>query len=322
LGKDLGQMKIIWIYKYSAMYNFDKWFHLEYVRWMKNNGYDIIAYGPELHQEYSDIICFPYNPHFSWDDILQKTKADVAILNTKSRMFGYYSPTTKQARDCILPRGFVESNAIPKVVIEEDAHYETDGKWYKEVGINLLLQRHYSQSIRNWGVKTLWHPFSVDESIFKPNRDRINKVCFAGSITTPYPERRKICNILSSERLIDVFESSQKIERGYIECLQNYSIHLSTPSIYDITAAKNFEIMSSGSVLMTPKFSGIDILFPNNSYCEIALDGSNVISKAQELLLNQEYRAEVSKNGRECILQRHTNRIRTEELLHILRTEL
>jgi hypothetical protein len=316
-------MKILWIYKYSASYNLDKWFHLEYVRWMKNNGYDIVAYGPGIHEVYPDIAPLAYVENTRWDSLLDILKPDVCILNTKSRMFEHYSPHTGSALGCILPIGFETSKRIPKVMIEEDAHYEKNGKWYQEVGIDLLLQRHYSQSLRDWGVKTLWHPFSVDETIFCPDDcQRTNKVCFSGHITSPYPERRRFCDLLKNQNLIDVFEHKEKINEKYIKCLQEYVAHLSTASIYDITAAKNFEIMSSGSILITPKFSGIDLLFPEDSYCEINLDGSDIVEKVRKILPGFEYRKNIVDNGLRCIKERHTNKVRTKELIEILEKEL
>jgi hypothetical protein len=139
-------MKILWLYKYSASYNLDKWFHLEYVRWMKNNGYNIVAYGPGIHEAYPDIAPLAYSELLLSHHLKEILKPDICILNTKSRMFEYYSPHTNVATGCILPNDFKDWN-IPKVVIEEDAHYEKNGEWYQEVGIDLLLQRHYSQSL-------------------------------------------------------------------------------------------------------------------------------------------------------------------------------
>jgi hypothetical protein len=290
---------------------------------MKKNGYNIQAYGPGLDREYSDIAPLNYNPDISWDSLVQATKADVAILNTKSRQFHYYSPHTKVYTGCYLNPGFETSKIIPKVVIEEDDHYETNGIWYQKNGINLVLERHYSQAQRDWGVKTLWHPFSVDESLFAPIKiSRINKICFAGHMTTPYPCRKIVCEKLSDARLIDVFQNREKLDMRYVYCLQQYVSHLSTPSIYDISAAKNFEIMSSGSVLFTPSFSGIDELFPKEAYCEIKIDGSDCVEKARKVLNDEGYRVATVEAGRKCILEKHTNKIRTEELMHILKTEL
>jgi spore maturation protein CgeB len=141
-------------------------------------------------------------------------------------------------------------------------------------------------------------------------------------MTTPYPCRKAICEALSKAGLIDVFANREKLDNQYVVCLQQYVSHVSTPSIYDISAAKNFEIMSSGSVLMTPRFNGIDELFPKDSYCEIKMDGSDCVEKANKILHDKTYRDSIVENGRKCILEKHTNKIRTEELMKILETEL
>lgn len=313
-------MKILWIYKYSSSYNFDKWFHLEYVRWMKNHGIDIVAYGPEIHIGYPDICCFAYDPNLSWKSILQKTKADVAILNTKSRMFDYYSPHTKTAKGCILPNDFASSKDIPKIMIEEDYHYETDDNWYHDVGIDLILQRHHSQFLRKGKVKNMWFPFSVDISIFKPSGiQRKNRLCFVGHDTSAYPERKAICSILKNTNTADWFNGQQKINDNYVRCLQEYVAHLSTSSMYNITAAKNFEIMSSGSLLVTDRFSGIDELFPADCYCAIDKNGKDIMQKLHKILTQPEYVRQKVQNGLACIKEKHSNEIRTEQLINIIK---
>jgi hypothetical protein len=314
-------MKILWLYKYIPTYNVDKWFHLDYVRWMKDNGYDITAYGPNIHDEYPDIVDVKYDACIDWNRLLELTKADVVILNTKSRMFADYSPHTGVQKGCWLPAGFEQSKAIPKIMIDEDTHYEKSGQWYKDVGIDLLLLRHYSQVSRDWGVKTQWLPFSVDTSVFRPlNRHRkYNKLCFAGHITPPYPERRIICECLSQTPYLEKFEHRQMVGDKYIACLQNYIAHLSSGSMYDICAAKNFEIMSCGSVLVTNDFSGRDLLFPAGTYYNINPNGK-VVQQVEQLINNAGLIADISNAGRKCILERHTNRIRTEELLTLLKS--
>lgn len=319
-------MKVLFIYKYSFQYNLDHWFNDTYAKYVAMHpelGIELKMYGPELHKVHPDYVVCPYTKDITCEELQEKFNYDVVLINTKSRMFEHYSPYKKEAYGCILPSDFSSFNKVFKVVLEQDSHYESNGDWYKEIGINLLLQRHHSQSLRNWGIKTLWHPFSVDENVFKPgNVGRIRKVCFAGHITAPYPCRRQLCDILKKHNLIDVFEHKEKVGDKYIQCLQQYEAHLSTPSVYNITAAKNFEIMSSQSVLITPQFSGLDLLFPKDSFVEIDILGNDIVEKVKDLLGNLNRGAEIASNGRKCILERHTHSIRTRELLEILKKEL
>jgi hypothetical protein len=313
-------MKILWLYQFSSYYNYDKWFHLELVRWMKNNGYEITAYGPGLEIEYPDLVDIPFQPSLSWDSIVKRTKSTVAVFNTKSRMFANYNPHTNIAEGCWLPPGWNTSNIVPKVMIEEDYHYEKNDDWYFENNFSLILQRHYSQSLRVGKVPVKWHPFSVDTSIFNPGNinPRTNKICFAGSMTHPYPERILACSILSSKNYIDVFKSQEKKHTAYIDCLKQYVAHLSGSSMYDISAAKNFEIAASGSLLFTNKFSGLDLLFDNNSYCEFSSTGVDILEKANKILKDPAYVAFTKENALKNVIERHTNQIRTQELIKIL----
>ena len=258
-------------------------------------------------------------------DLKQEFDYDVIILNTKSRMFAYYNPHLEEADGCWFPKDF-NNCKIPKIMIEEDYHYEKNDNWYLEVGIDLMLQRHYSGFTKGkeWNnIKTLWFPFSVDTNIFKPNfeLDRIKKICLVGSSTYVYIHRRIMEKILKEQDLIVKLDT--QLDDKYTKCLQSYVSHLNCSSIYHISPAKMFEIMASGSILFTNDALdyGLQYLFKKNSYCTYKEDGSDVISKAQMIINDKEYRKEVINNALKCIKEKHTNEIRTRELLSIIHGE-
>jgi len=135
-------MKILWLYKHSDAYTLDKWLHLEYVRYLKRHpGIEIIAYGPNVIENYPDLAPIAYDSTKTLAEIANQFPFDVIIVNTKSRMFDYYSPKQEDARGCWLPRDF-KSYPRFKVMIEEDYHYEPNDDWYAEIGFNLMIQ-HY-----------------------------------------------------------------------------------------------------------------------------------------------------------------------------------
>ena len=318
-------MRILWLYKYDRKYNFDKWLHLEYVRHVKQLGYDIIAYGPRLEEEYYDIMLVPYRPSLSWEELIDMSGADIAILNTRSRAFEHYSPFTGEKQGCWLPDGFAKSKKVIKVLIDEDAHYEKDDLWVKEMGFSLTLQRHKSQADRkDWVVKTKWLPFSVNTSIFTPQGTgkRINKVCFTGSMTEKYTDRQNAIRRLYNYNLIDIFPTGIKRDQEYLDCLRSYKCCLSGASNYDICAAKNFEIMASGAVLLTNNFTGIRDLFYDDTYSLYDNDNDNIIARATKILFDDGYAEHLSKNALNCIKARHTDEIRTKQLIEILNKEL
>lgn len=317
-------IRCLWLYRYSVNYNFDHWFHLSLVRHMKQLGYDVIAYGPEIEKEYNDLLLVKYSPNISWDNLLDIVKPDVAILNTRSRAFDYYSPFTGEMRGCWLPKGF-ESTRIPKVLIDEDSHYEKDDNWVFNSNFQLTLQRHRSQALRKWKVKTLWHPFSVNTDVFKPNPSiqKVHKICFAGSMTSPYSDRIKAIRALENRGLIDVFPTRVKVGQDYIRCLQQYDACLSGASDYDICAAKNLEIMACGSLLITNRFTGLNEMFNNGSECAIWDNLNQLVDLGVAIQNNQcSYLDSVTSSARSYVEKYHSDEVRTEQLMTILKEEL
>ena len=76
--------------------------------------------------------------------------------------------------------------------------------------------------------------------------------------------------------------------------------------------------MSSGSVLLTNRFSGMEKLFPQRAYCLYKNDCSDIVEKAKKIIGDSDYRNEIVQKGRKCILEKHTNNIRAKELISIL----
>lgn len=325
-------MKILWIYKFDPDYHFDHWFHLDFVKNMRayNPEHEIWAYGPNLDKLYYDLNLSSYNSNITMRNLYKNFQFDVVILMTKSRMFEFYRPAKfpynkEESRNYWLPKDFNEFKTH-KVLLDEDAHYELNYNWQREIGIDLVLQRHYANYIK-WrkqekDISTKWLPFSVNTNIFKPNPkfDRLNKIAFCGSaVHEIYIHRRAVIDKLLPLRLIDNFESTKK-EKSYINCLQTYSAHLCGSTIYNITPAKIFEIIASGSILFTNESDkyGIQYLFDPVCYVSYKEDYSDVVEKAKIILSNSAIRRDATHYGRKTIFAKHTDEIRSKELIKIL----
>ena len=330
-------MKILWLYKYFPSYDFDHHLHMSFAKFLSSYP-DIYlkAYGSDLEKGYPLINLCPYNSKLSLKQIYKNYQFDIIIINTKSRCFEYYDPKMKITKNCWLPNDFSNWTKTPKVVIEEDYHYETKDDWYKDMGIDLILQRHYSQSLRQDTVPMKFFPFSVDtgyfnssctEVIYKQNYlslpyIRQKKICFVGNIEDPcYKYRKMAINILEKKGLADNFGGSKEVDGQYLQILRKYIAYISGGSTHEICAGKNFEIMASGGILFTNKFLGIDLLFPENTYCSFKNDGSDILEKALKLLIDHDYAMDILKNARKCIYQKHTHDVRTIEILEIFNKE-
>lgn len=313
-------MKILWFYKYIADYDFDNWLHLKFVEVMKTYpNVEVMTYGPDIHIGYPHLTTIPYDKNKTIEDIQKEFNFDAMILNTKSRMFMDYNPHKQIAEGEWLPNRF---NLIdyPRIVIEEDYHYEHSDSWYRENRINLILQRHRSQSLRQQTVPMRWFPFSVDTSMFRPvSKPRHQKICFAGSMNhTVYQYRYNACEALRRAHLIDVFANRQKYGIDYIDCLQEWISHISCSSTYRLSSAKMFEIMATGSALFTNENDDLQHLFPPGSYYTYKDDCSNVVRVAREIINDTARREETVKRGLEAIHARHSHQVRINELLGII----
>ena len=318
-------MKILWIEDWERALRYNKWLTTEFMKEVANHT-NLCLYGPRLEQYFPDLVPLLYKKDMPFKEIVEILEINIIVMHTKNTVFTDYHPESLFSNfknECWLAEDFAKID-VPKVCLEIDYHYEKDDKWYQEMGIDLILQRHYSQSLRQQTIPMKWLPFSVNPEIFKPNSEKIRnkKICFAGSLGNfrkeTYRYRRRACEVLLRNNLIDVFSYYEKIGERYISCLQNYVSHLSSGSMFDLTSGKNFEIMASGSVLLTNRFSGMEKLFPQNAYCLYKNDCSDIIQKAERIIRDDSYREQIAQEGRKCILKKHTNNIRAKEFISIL----
>lgn len=326
-------MKILFFYRFTEEYNFDHWLHMDFAEWLRvYSGAHVKCYGHRLHEVYPKFVAMPWDEKITMQDIHKEYPFDVVILNTKSRMFVRYLPPINPDNQphsfspTWLPSDFA-SYDCPKVMIEEDYHWETDDDWYYDNGIKLILQRHYSQSLRDGKVKKLWFPFSVDATVFSPNPnipERDPRICKMGGYTYCYTHRMKVVQMLKPLNLIVDFSNTHREER-YVKSLQNFAAFVSCSSTVNHTPAKIFEIMSSGGLLFTNRAPndayGLEKLFPKDTYVTYEEDYSDVIEKAKKIVHDRAYTREIAKRGMEYVQRHHNHRVRIGQLMNIIEKE-
>jgi hypothetical protein len=298
----------------------------------KYPGIELKAYGPGLEVLYSDLTFAKFSQGTKLEDLRRLYDFDVIILNTKSRMFHIYHAPVNSGKPEDMSQQWlpadINSITVPKVMIEEDYHYEVDNNWYKET-VDLVLQRHYHNckvANERGYIKNIWFPFSVDTDVFKPDgNSRINKVCFSGSSTSGIYNYREIAKQkLLESGLLSNYEQKNR-DNDYLLCLQKYVSHLSGCSKYCITPAKMFEIMASGSVLLTNQCGtdyGMDHLFSGNSYVSYSEIGHDIVTKVNILISDEGMVRDIIKSALLDINERHTDTIRIGQLLEILKEEI
>lgn len=329
-------MKILWLYRYIPTYDFDHNLHMSFAKFIAGYpGVTLKAYGPKIHEGYNVISLIDYKPEYTLGFLKGIYDFDVIVICTKSRMFLNYNPHINVAEECWLPRDFKDYKCA-KVVLEEDYHYEKNDNWYFENNVNLILQRHYSQSLRKDKVKMEFLPFSVDiaafnswttvyphgNSILKIPLARRKNIGFCGShMDKAYIYRKNAIEKLMNHGLAISYSKAGviRVAGEYLQILRSHVGYVSCGSTYQICAAKNFEIMACGGVLLTNKFQGIELIYPENTYVSYKEDMSDIVDKAKKILNEPDYVTQIVTNARECIMNCHTHDIRLKQLLEILR---
>jgi len=316
-------MKILWLYASMPQYDHNHWYHMNFVKIIKQqNNVELLVYGYNLEKEYSDLATIHFNPNIKAIDLKKEFDFDIVIMDNRQRFFRNWDSS----------KFFNNTNNIPKIMIEGDFHLHKNeylgDVWFKKSEINLILHRHYNNFILGQKIlpeiKQIWFPCSVNTDIFQPNLniERIPLIYpihhkFAPKV---YPYRELVTSILIQEKLVMCPKQKHLTGESYITCLQSYISHISDSSIYHVDVAKMFEIMASGSVLLTDEGDdyGLTRLFPSNSYCTYKRDGSNIIEKTKLIINDKDYSKNITENGIKCINQNHSHTIRARELINII----
>ena len=331
-------MKILWLY--GSVPKFDvinHWYHTGFARVISQMpNVDLMIYGKGMKKLNPDLAKIHFDIKMTGKDIKKEFNFDVIIMDNKNRFV--YSQTFSERRGkkiriyWLKPEFFNGLNNIPKVFLEGDYHQHFEAwfakeekGWYADRKIDLLLVRHLSalNYHENKTIPIKWFPCSVNTDIFKPNNNvqRKNKLCLiSGYGITYYPYRNTAGKILEPVKLIDIY-SERFIGDDYIKNLQSYICHLSGSSIRAITPAKMFEIMASGSLMLTDAGweYGLKELFPNDSYCTYNKeDYSDVITKAKKIINEPAFREYTTTKALKCVREKHTHEVRGKELIDII----
>jgi len=198
-------------------------------------------------------------------------------------------------------------------IVERNKFY-----WYKNNQFDLVIQRgvyDIESFQKHIGIPSVWVPYSADEKEFYPTKWKIPKVGFTGTISrVAYTQRREAIELLEQENLIN---NGGKI--GGIQYAPFLRLHraMLTDTMLGNSGirsphAKMFEIIASGSVLLSP---GFDHNFLSED-CMVKYrdDCSNIVEKGKWILTNKDECDKISKNAYNEFLKSHTDTIRIKEL--------
>jgi len=159
--------------------------------------------------------------------------------------------------------------------------------------------------------------FKKEEEFYSLNfNDHIKKVGFVGTWKPKvYNQRQKAIELLSKKGLIDNYGRT-----GPIKCpdiLRKYRIMLNSNEL-NSPYAKVFEIIKSGSLLLSPRFNGTKRLLLDNLYAKYKNDCSNIMKIAKYYLNNESESKDLINRSEEIVKNYHTHSKRIIEFKKIL----
>lgn len=292
----------------------------------KRDKVELFVYGPKTAGLKENVPVI-YNKKITMRDLRDKIKPDVVLT------YGLHNVNGDKTNRWF-PNDF-KIVQLPKVMIECDwwAIKPKQRRWYKENGISFLIQRGAVRDT-NTGLRSTWLPFSAAEEDFVegqkiPLKKRPKKIGFIGrgagrkyNYVGVYQNRHIIINALKRNGLLnirgEVGHAMYPFELRKFQCCLSDSGRLSSPP------GKVFEIMASGTLLLTDPFRGFTNLFRSREVCKFyKTDRSNVVRVAKEV-----YNADVDSlqsivdEAVKEVNEKHLDRHRVAELEYILRNYL
>jgi hypothetical protein len=275
----------------------------------------LYIYGPKENE--SEISPVLFDNKLSFVDVVRIFNPDIVLLPEKAIVNYFFERygSLNATKD------------IPKISIEVD-YYNilNDITWYQQHGINFIVNRGaYSDS--DYNLPHVWLPWSAHDMFYTDETsdyldNRIDKIAFVGggrySRNKYYKTRQKAIRMLEERDLIDDYGSTPPLV--YKELLSKYITVLGCNFAgLRHVAAKTFEIMASGALLLTTEFGYEDVLF-GNKYCFLKYkeDCSNLLELIRIYCSDRVAIKHITKNALTIINNKHLHKHRIVELYNIL----
>lgn len=194
----------------------------------------------------------------------------------------------------------------PKCFWAIDTHLVNYRSWIEEVGINYIAFNNCKHIFKSKSIKSFWLPYGVSTQIKNEIQTvrKENDVVFIGGLTK------------DREKLIKKYEIKHVTAFGsnYYDQMARAKICFNK-SISDDINAKYFEILGSGSFMLTNYNKYVDLLFNGDNDIRSQMYKYNwqIGKKIKYFLQNEEEREAIARRSYEIVRRDHTyeNRLQT-----------
>lgn len=231
---------------------------------------------------------------------------------------------------------------IPSGIFIEDVHHDVPRIQVEKAGefnIETIFHRfnfpfHKFHRKARVDFRCIWLPHSINMERFTDNIEKDKDILHTGVVNRHfYPHRCVAVNLLKNKSYFTLVERPRDsvtkersknwpIDRDYDNLLQSARICITGGSAFNAPVQKYVEIPAAGSVLMSNWFPDLGLMGFRDGYNMVAYCKENVVDAVEELLGDEEKIREVSKNGLDLILERHTSEIRSMQFVNFICTIL
>ena len=164
--------------------------------------------------------------------------------------------------------------------------------------------------------RSIWFPNCYDDTLIKPLKTRKEyNVGFCGNVVN----RGKWLNEIDEK--IGIKKDIFVIGDSMVRTINSYKVHINKNIANDINY-RSFETLGCGTVLATNYNSQYDELgFIDRNNCILYENIGDLIKKIKNVLLNNELRFTIEKNGLE-LAKKHTYTTRAKKLLKIVKENI
>ena len=191
------------------------------------------------------------------------------------------------------------------------------------------------------GVEWIWTPFDIP-SYFSTHyemlgySDQKSKFLLTGTATPFYPVRFILSNLQSElidirKKPVDLFNGQMFLQdfdfesehRSYIRNLNEYKFSLCGPSILQVTQSKFYESMYARSIVVTPKFDGMELRGLVDGVTCIAFDPlGDIESQLHDIVVNSENLEFIRDNAWTFLKNQRSFEATLDKLLSSVENEL
>lgn len=202
----------------------------------------------------------------------------------------------------------------PNVFWHSDTHmgYEWRLAKARKTDWNFCCQKRAVEDYKKEGISNvIFMPHAVEPNAY-PRIPSIKKydICFIGHISTPN-------RIEFLDRAFKEFPNFWYGQRRFEEAAEKYcqSKIVLNHSIKDDINMRTFEVMATGSFLLTTDIPTLHDLFTDGVHCVMYKNYDDMVDKAKYYLEHDEERERIAKAGMEETLSKHTFKNRVTQVL-------